>query len=355
MATISFGSTLSFDETVSLIALCPELRVHVEGEMGIGKSSMIEAIARKTGITRSAYIDMPNLDVGDGAMPVIKHDTKTTGFYPNERFNLHLGEPVIIMLDEFPKGAQPVQNMLHPLLEETNPRFGDIPLPAGSIVFTTGNLTTDGVGDNRKAHTINRQTTVRMRKPTNEEWINNYAVNAGIDGAIIAFAKEVPQLFASYLDEGQEDNHYIYNPRRPSKVYVSPRSLSRASHIVKRRRELGSNAMTAALIGTIGEQAARDLGAYIEFQNELPSWADIIANPKSTRVPDSPGASAVLVFGAVQRVEADTIDAFMSYLDRFDTNWQATFCLALAKSNKQKVGFANASYRNWLTANQDLL
>jgi len=355
MTMINFGSTLSFTETVSLIALCPEIRVHVEGEMGIGKSSMISAISKRTGITRCAYIDTPNLDVGDTALPVIKHDTKTTGYYPNERFNLHLGEPVIIMLDEFPKGAAPVQNMLHPLLEETNPRFGDIPLPPGSIVFTTGNLTTDGVGDNRKAHTINRQSTVRMRKPTSDEWINNYAIDAGIDGAIIAFAKEVPQLFASYLDDGQEDNHYIYNPRRPSKVYASPRSLSRASHIVKRRRELGANAMTAALIGTIGEQAARDLGAYIEHQNELPAWADIIANPKSARVPDSPGASAVLVFGAVQRVEADTIDAFMSYLDRFDTNWQATFCLALAKSSKQKVGFANASYRNWLSANQDLL
>lgn len=355
MTMINFGSTLSFTETANLIASCPELRVHVEGEMGIGKSSIIPHIAKQTGITRWAYIDVPNLDIGDVALPVIKHDSKTTGYYPNERFNLHLGEPVIIMLDEFPKGAAPVQNMLHPLLEETNPRFGDIPLPPGSIVFTTGNLTTDGVGDNRKAHTINRQTTVRMRKPTADEWIHNYAVDAGVDGAIIAFVKEVPQLFASYLDDGQEDNHYIYNPRRPSKVYVSPRSLSRASHIVKRRRELGSNAMTAALIGTIGEQAARDLGAYIEHQNELPAWADIIANPKSARVPDSPGASAVLVFGAVQRVEAETIDPFMQYLDRFDTNWQATFCLALAKSNKQKVGFANSSYRDWLTKNQDLL
>lgn len=355
MATISFGSSLSFDETVNLIASCPELRVHVEGEMGIGKSSMLDAISRKTGITSVAYIDTPNLDIGDAAMPVIDHTTQTTGYYPNERFKLHTGEPVIIMLDEFPKGMQPVQNMLHPLLEETYPRFGSKPIPPGSIIFTTGNLTTDGVGDNRKAHTINRQTTVRMRKPTADEWIHNYAVNAGIDGSIIAFVKQVPQVLASYLDEGQEDNHYIYNPRRPNKAYATPRSLSRASHIVKRRRELGMNAMVCALAGTIGEQAARDLGAYIEHQNELPAWADIVADPKRANVPDSPGASAVLIFGAVQRVEADSIDAFMTYLDRFDTNWQATFCLALAKSTKQKIGFSNASYRNWLTANQDLL
>lgn len=355
MTTINFGSTVSFAECVNLIASCPEIRVHVEGEPGIGKSSMLEAIAAKAGIAAFAYIDTPNLDIGDAAMPVIKHDTKTTGFYPNERFKLHTGEPVVIMLDEFSKGPQPVQNMLHPLLEEKNPRFGDIPLPAGSIVFTTGNLGVDGVGDSRKAHTIGRQTTVRMRKPTNEEWIHNYAINAGVEGSIIAWVERTPQVMASYLDDDQADNHYIYNPRRIGTAYVSPRSLSRASHIVRERNTVGLNAMTAALIGTIGEQGARDLGAFIEYQNELPLWADIVANPKTTRVPDSAGARSVLVFGAVTRVDETTIDPFMDYLDRFDTNWQATFCLSLAKSSKQKVGFRNAKYRDWVAANQDLL
>jgi hypothetical protein len=354
MSSINFGSALNYNECVDLIALCPEVRVHVEGEPGIGKSSMLKAIAAKAGISRYAYVDVPNLDLGDTAMPVLKHDTKTTGYYPNERFNLHLGEPVVIMLDEFSKGAEPVKNMLHPLLEE-RPRFGDLVVPEGSIICTTGNLGSDGVGDGRKAHTVNRQTNVRMRKPTNEEWIHNFAVNAGVDGSIIAWVDRTPQAMASYLDEGQDENHYIFNPRRPVKSYVSPRSLVRASYIVKRRREIGANAMTAALIGTLGEQAARDLGAYIDYQNELPAWKEIIENPSKAHVPDSAGAAAVLVFGAVQRVEADTIDAVMEYVQRFDTNWQATFCLALAKSAKQSVGFRNKSYTGWLAENQDLL
>lgn len=355
MTTLNFGSSLSFNECAALIASCPEIRVHVEGEPGIGKSALISKISSLTGITRCAYIDVPNLDLGDVAMPVIKHDTKTTGYYPNERFGMHYGEPVLIMLDEFSKGAEPVKNMLHPLLEESNPRLGDVPLPKGSMVFSTGNLSGDGVGDGRKAHTINRQTSVRMRKPTGEEWTNNYAINAGIEGAIIAWVDRTPQAMASYLDEGQEDNHLIFNPRRPSKAFVSPRSLSRATHIVRRRREIGSNAMTAALIGTIGEQGARDLGAFVEFQNDLPSWKDITEFPRTARVPDSSGASAVLIFGAVQRVEAETIDAVMTYLERFDTTWQATFCLTLAKSNKQPVGFRNSAFKNWLLQNQDIL
>jgi hypothetical protein len=113
--------------------------------------------------------------------------------------------------------------------------------------------------------------------------------------------------------------------------------------------------MTAALIGTIGEKAAMDMSAWIEHQNELPSWREIIENPRSAHVPVSSGAASVLIFGAVMRVETDTIDAFMEYLDRFDTNWQATFCLTLAKSEKQKIGFRNAKFAKWLGDNQDLL
>jgi hypothetical protein len=49
------------------------------------------------------------------------------------------------------------------------------------------------------------------------------------------------------------------------------------------------------------------------------------------------------------------MDAFMQYLSGFDTTWQATFCLTLAKSAKQKVGFRNSTFTKWLADNQDLL
>lgn len=354
MSALQFGSSLSFNETVNLIALCPELKVHVEGEPGIGKSSMLPAIAKKAGIEQWLYIDATQYSTGDGAMPAVNHDTKTSSFYINERFGFHTGKPVLISVDELSKAMQSVQNELHTLFEE-KPRFYGYDLPEGSIVYSSGNLSGDGVGDKTKDHTINRQTRVRQRKPTAQEWIHNYAVDNDIDGAVIAWCDKNPQAFASYLDEGQEDNHLIFNPRRAGRPFFSPRSAVKASHIVKRRRELGENAMVAALAGTIGQQAAHDMGAHIAFHNEIPSWREIIGDPKNAHVPASAGASSVLIFGAVQRVDSENIDAFMQYLDRFDTNWQATFCLTLAKSAKQKVGFRNASYTKWLSDNQDLL
>lgn len=354
MTTINFGQTVSLNEAATLIAVCPELRVHMESEPGIGKTAQLPIIAKKAGIRQSLYIDATQYSTGDGALPAINHDTKTSSFYINDRFGFHLNEPVVVLIDELPKASQSVQNELQTLLEE-HPRFYGTPLPKGSIICSSGNLSGEGLGDKTKDHTLNRRTTVRVRKPTNEEWIHDYAVNAGVDGSVIAWARATPQAFASYLDEGQEDNHLIYNPRRPGRSFFSPRSAVKASHIIKRRREIGMNAMTCALIGTVGQQAAQDISAYVEYQNELPSWREIIENPRSVHVPTSAGAQSVLIFGAVQRVEIDTIDAAMEYIQRFDENWVATFCLSLAKSAKQAVGFNNVKYTKWLADNQDLL
>ena len=354
MQTINFGQSVSLDEATNLIAMCPEIKVHMVSEPGIGKSSQLPTIARKAGIDQHFYIDASQYSTGDGAMPAVNHDTRTSSFYINERFGFHTGRPVVIMVDELSKALPSVQNELHTLFEE-NPRFYGVNLPEGSIVCSSGNRAGEGVGDKTKDHTINRQTIVPVRKPTNEEWVHNFAVDAGVEGSVIAWSLATPHAFASYLDEGQEDNHMIFNPRRAGRAFFSPRSGYKASHIIRRRRELGENAMTCALRGTIGEQAAMDMSAYIAYQNEIPAWREIVENPRSTHVPSSAGAQSVLVFGAVQRVDEASIDAVMQYLDRFDTNWQATFCLALAKSAKQKVGFRNASYTKWLADNQDLL
>jgi hypothetical protein len=354
MSTINFGKTVSLDEASTVIALCPELKVHMVSEPGIGKTSQLPVIARKAGIDQHIYIDASQYSTGDGAMPAVNHDTKTSSFYINERYGFSSGKPVVIMIDELSKAMPSVQNELHTLLEE-KPRFYGVPLPEGSIVCSSGNRGGEGVGDKTKDHTINRQTIMEVRKPTAEEWVHNFAVNAGVEGSLIAWSLATPQAFASYRDEGQEDNHLIFNPRRAGRAFFSPRSAFKASHIIKRRREIGANAMTCALIGTIGEQAARDVSAYIEHQNELPAWRDIIEDPRSVHVPSSPAAASVLVFGAVQRVDEDSIDAVMRYLERFDINWQATFCLALAKSAKQKIGFRNSSFTKWVADNQDLL
>lgn len=356
MAEINFGKSITLKQAATLIRTNPETRFLLQGEPGIGKSSLLELIADGLGYEH-AYIDVPNMDLGDIAMPVIDHDTKTTRYYPNARFKIHEKKPLVIMLDEFTKGADPVKNMLHPMLEKANPRLGDIPLSKSppTIVFLTGNLTSDGVGDSLKAHSRNRLVPVTVSKPDAEQWIE-FAISKGLEAEVIAWVSRFPHALASYTDAAQGDNPYIYNPRKTQHAFVSPRSLETASNIVRTRKENDPDSVIAALTGAVGESAARDMQAYIEFSDQLPTWEATIKEPKNTSVPTSPGACAIVVFGAISRITKDTIAPFMEYLERFDAEWQAVFAINISKNvAKQSVAFSSSAFRDWIVLNHDLL
>jgi hypothetical protein len=355
MAEVKFGKTVTLKQAASIILSTPQNRYLLEGEPGIGKSSIIKALAAALPNHNTAYIDVPNMDLGDIAMPVIDHETRTTRYYPNARFQLHLNKPVITMLDEYTKGAEPIKNMLHPLLEVVNPRLGDIPLHEQSYTFLTGNLSSDGVGDSLKAHSRNRIIPLRVAKPSATEWIE-WAVNNDIAAEVIAWVRQFPHAMSSYTEGNQDANPYIYNPKKMQLAFVSPRSLERVSNIIKVRSKLDTDSLIAAMTGCVGESAARDMQAYVEFADQLPTWESVIADPKQASVPDSAGACAIVVFGSIAKVDKGTINAFMDYLERFEPEWQACFAINISHNpNKQKVAFSSKKFADWVQRNEDLL
>ena len=369
MANVSFGKTVSLKQAASIILANPENRYMLRGEPGIGKSSIMSVLAASLPTHTPVYVDCGNLDLGDVAMPWVDKELGATRYAPNSRFGLHTGRPVIMLLDEFTKAPMPVQNMLHPLLEVNNPRLGDIPLPTGSIVVLTGNLASDGVGDNLKAHTRNRVCELVIRKPTSEEWLGWAALKGTIDPIVMAFVHQYPQVMASYTDYAaatdaktkapiNTTNPYIYNPRTVQAAYISPRSLERASREVTQRHMMDEESLLAALMGTLGEAGARDLQAFVEYQDKLPKWEDIISNPMTAKLPDQSkdvGACSVLVFGAVQRMEHNNIEALVKYIGRMHLEWQACFVTHAAASPKQHVALKCTEFSRWVVRNVDVL
>jgi hypothetical protein len=236
-----------------------------------------------------------------------------------------------------------------------NPRLGDVAAPNGSIIFSTGNLSSDGVGDGMKAHTKARLTKLVVRKPNAKEWLN-WAVPKGIDPTVCAFVDRYEHVLASYLDGGQHDNPYIFNPRTVQDSFVCPRTLELASNIVRQRAMFSSDALIAALTGVVGEAAARDLQAFVSYADQLPTKESIIKDPKSATVPNQPGACAVVVYSLISAAQKDNFSQFMEYIKRFDAEWQATFAIQIAKNvSKQAIAFGNRDFSKWVADNQDLL
>ena len=356
MTALNFGTTVSLTEAASLVINCPNNRFFLRGEPGIGKSSIMGTLERHFGDAYAyAYFDCAQADLGDIAMPSINREHQVTEYFPNAILQLQTGKPVVIMLDEFTKAPQPVQNMLHPLLEARKPRLGNKVLPDGSIVIVNGNLASDGVGDNIKAHTLNRVTTVTVRKPDADEWLA-WAVTNDIDPVVMAWVNQFPHAMSSYLDGDQESNPYIFNPKRMQGSFVSGRSLQLVSGVLQQRDKLTANALLASMIGTIGESAARDMHAFVEYQDQLPTWDEVVKDPAKAKLPDSPGACAVMVFGAIAKIERHTITSFMEYVERMAPEWQAVFAINLSKNpDKKTIGYTSTKFRDWALANVDIL
>lgn len=340
---------ISLKQAEELIATVgKEVTVHLRGQPGIGKSSILKTLSTRFPDHIPVYIDCADLDLGDLAMPAMNHESKTTAFYPNERFNLQHGKPVIIMLDEITKASEPVKNMLLPVMLER--RLGAVEFHPDSIVYSTGNLTTDGVGDSMKAHAKNRMTAVTVMNPTDDEWIN-WGVDNGVAPEILAWVKQFPHCLAMYTDESQKENMYIYNPRKQQEAFVSPRSLAKASAIVRNRTALGEDTTLTALMGTIGESAARDMSAYFSLADGLPSRESIYKEPEKANLPKDPAAKVILVMRELMTITEEHMDAWMKYLQRLPMETQALFAVNIMASTRKSIAATNKSFVNWAVAN----
>ena len=313
----------------------------LRGQPGVGKSSILNMLERDLPDYKMCYIDVANLDLGDLGMPVIDKEAMITNYAPNARFGIGRGQtrPVCLMLDELGKASRPVLNMLLPTILEH--RIGDVPLPTGSIVFATTNLDTDGVGDNIPGHAYNRMTEVEVDVMC-DDWLA-WAAENDIAPEIMAFAKQNPEVFQCYTTLGKnEKNPYIFNPLTGNtRAFCSLRSMAKASNIVKQRNVLG-DATLPALAGTIGEPAARLLDALVHLADQLPLFENIVRDPHKTKVPDtdSVGALFILSFMLAGRVNADSMDAVMTYTARWKSFEANALFISTLASNKSKVGMA---------------
>jgi hypothetical protein len=231
-------------------------------------------------------------------------------------------------------------------------RIGDAYLPKGSIVFGTTNLLSDGVGDMLEAHATNRICKVTVRKPDADEWIE-WALDNDIAPEVIAWVKQFPHALMSYTDVSQKENPYIFNPTKAGGgAFVTPRSLEKASHIAKKRANLGDALTISLLSGTIGESASRDMQAFFTVVDKLPTWEAVVANPALAKMPDDTVAKCIMVFSAIARVDKDTLSKWLTYSKRMDMEWQALFATSVMKSNKQSFVVMNSDFKDWALQNQ---
>ena len=366
MSTVSKSyASLSFKQTLEVIrSIGAKVTVLVEGEMGSGKSSLLPELAKDFPNHTPCYVEVACMDVGDVAVPkimtldnVVIGELVTKGevtrFVPNEAFGLHLGKPLLILWDELGKATQPVVNSISRFINEG--KLGQFTLPGGSIQFATTNLAVEGVGDRLQPHIRDRMCRIRMRKSRSVEWVENYAIPAGLDPIIIGFAMEYPQAFESFEDvEDPNSNPYIFHPKQPRLNFVTARSLTKASHILQSTEHLPDDVRIHALMGMVGEAAAMNVMTLNRLNEDIPAYERVLADPDNCPLPKSGVSSVMMVAKMAMRVEDDTMSKCMTYVERLPKETQALFARTLTRSPKRKVAASNRAYIEWASKNMYL-
>jgi hypothetical protein len=342
---------LNLDQIANMIRVeGHETTVLVQGHMGTGKTSLLKTLAKELPTHTPCYFDCTTKDLGDLMLPRIAEataDVPYVSYAPNEELGVHHNKPVIVLLDEYGKANPSVKQGLTAFMLER--RLGTLQLHPDSIVFATTNLGSEGVGDLLVAHQRNRITVVTARKPGNMEWIE-WGINNGIDHTLLGWCKDNPQLFASFEDTPRpEDNPYIYHPRAQRAAFVTPRSLEAASRWLKKRHLMDDQSVTAALIGTIGDRAAMDLMAFVKLADQLPSLDSIKNSPETARVPDSAAGVCMVVYRTLATIETEWVDAWMTYMNRLDTEAQGLFAngVRAPRYRAQSAVMTNKSFTAW--------
>lgn len=365
---LDFGTPISHAQAVLALALYgPTFSQLFVSEPGVGKSSLLAALAEYNGDKwrkpgdyypedkyQYIYIDAPARDFPDFGMFMVDNATGTVKFYPN---NAIMGDPrpKVIMIDERFKATKVLQPIFTRLDQER--MFGESPLPEGSIVFSTTNNASDGVGDVILAHSVNRVMVFKLRKSKVDEW-SSWALNAGIHPDLIAAAMLNPRFFESYLDgESASDNPYIFHPARPGS-FASPRSLAKCHPVVCNMKVAGEELTRAALYGAVGAAAGERLMSVLTMRQDATDPDDVLANPDTAPLPKSVGGVYMTIFNVIAKVVTqDDLSNFVKFMSRTGKVELESVVFTLIMRNKRlaPMGNRNATIRKWAMENIDML
>lgn len=326
---------------------------YLRGRPGIGKTDMVHRMAADLAarhgepvpvvefhLASVSEVDLRGYLIPDGDQATFTKPAywKTVDAHPRG----------ILFLDEFPQASHEVQKAAAPLLLSGS--IGDWKLPGGWMVVAAGNRTDDQAGANSMlSHVLNRMCVIDIDAPDVDDWVI-WAANKQLAPEIIAFAKLRPDVVF---------NGHI--PTEEDRPYCTPRSLHALADVAAQwegglqrmvTREAGGG--IDVINGFIGEGAGAELVGVIRTAINLPSFEEVMGNPKECRVPTDPAdAYAMSLMVAVRAAFDKQPQAPLTYLTRFNVNQSLVAMVALFNRDARYMG--TREFGDWVKNNRDVL
>ena len=262
----------------------PTSIIYLSGSPGVGKSSLMEQVAKKLDISLNVkYLSTMLIEQISGLPIPASSDQKEYYWSKPELFSEdHLkiksnGPNTILFLDDAHLCCKSIQNYLFQLL--TYKSIHNHKLSDNYVIVLAGNKSTDSAGAQPiMSPIVNRLLFVDV-VTTVESWVNDFAITYGVRQDVMSFLGLYPDLLQS--------------PPLESAPFASPRSWTHYSDSLDQLESKGRLSTSDYLIlghGHIGEDYA---GKFVEYVKLFMRWnAEEFLSGK-TPIPDLTSMSKI--------------------------------------------------------------
>lgn len=197
-------------------------------------------------------------------------------------------------------------------------RLGPHVLPKGWLVWMAGNRAKDRSGSTKELdHLINRRIEIDIDDDI-ASWLE-WAAQNKVSPITMAFANQNPQIvFTDGVPEKQGP-------------WCTPRSLVEADRYMQivansnGGKFADDNYTMEEVAGMIGQGAVSQFFAFVRLDREMPKFENIVKEPMTVKVPDKPDAQMLVCYNLAHRVNADTAEPVIKYVDRMPKEFAVTF------------------------------
>lgn len=282
---------------------------------------------------------------GDGVEHLESQYTDPFWFRTSEGKRLDEYDGGIIIVDEADKMDADVKKVIGEAA--LSRRLGPHVLPDGWVVWMAGNRSQDRSGSTKELdHLINRRIEIDITDDL-ASW-NEWAATNGVSPITMAFANQNAQV--------------VWSEKVPDKQgpWCTPRSLVEADRHMQTIQKIDNNPnfpddqMTMEEVtGMIGAGATSQLFAFVRLDREMPKFETIVKDPMTVKIPEKPDAQMLVCYNLAHRVDNDTADPVIKYVDRLPKEFAVTFAQTACRRDYSLL--RNPAVNSWSMRNSSLM
>lgn len=315
------GLTLNLAQMIKMIhaSIKANQPLHVIGSPGIGKTAILEQVAKSLGISLFNLI-LSQSDPSDlGGIPVPVPGPGGSGSvvrFPIGPIAQACARGGILFLDEYSQANALLQGASLTLINER--RAGDFQLHPDTVIVLASNPTEESAGGQEiTPPALNRMTHVYVSPHLDEVQGYLSKLGEGTDPTLHALALD----YSATL--GASPNLLQASPpagvTASGKPWASPRAIVRALKVCASIQAMGENPegelFASALEGNLGRDVAASWLAIRRNRAKLPSVDEICADPEKCKVPADLDAE-IASLGVIAQVALRDANSAWIYVDR---------------------------------------